>query len=410
MKRRIVSILICVVAGSACFLLGFASGQAKVVNASLLTNEGSVDIEKVVQLYSKTRRPEISFDQYWDVWDMVQEKYVDEDIDDVSLFYSSVAGMVAGLGDPYSVYLPPKETESFISDLNGEFEGIGAEIGIRDELLTVIAPLPESPAEQAGLRPGDQIIRIDGEDAIGLTVETAVVRIRGEKGTSVTLTIARDGEQGLIDISIIRDTITVPTVVYELDKNTNIAYVRVSQFNQDTWSQFDEAVSEIVINNPAGIILDLRSNPGGFLDTSVQVASEWIPEGSIVIQEERNKEPIVFSTVGPHRLAGFPTVVLVNEGSASGSEIVAGALQDHGVAQVVGAQTFGKGSVQDFEILPDGSALKITVAEWLTPNGRHINTVGITPDSVVDPMFSIDTDSVVDYGREHAVALLLKDE
>lgn len=390
--------------GIAAFFVGHTVGQASELQASLLNDDGQVQIEKVINLYSSTRSSNVNFDLYWDVWDMIHAKHVNEDIDDVALFYASIEGMVAGLDDPYSVYFPPTEAKAFADGLSGEFEGIGAEISIKESQLTVIAPLPTSPAEQAGLRSGDQIFAIDGTDTTGITIEEAVNLIRGKKGTEVVLTIRHEDDTTIEDITVVRDTIEVPTVILEQDED--IAYIRISYFNQDTWRDFNKTVLELLADKPSGIILDLRSNPGGFLETSVDVASEWISSGNIVIERERDGVETVFSTRGAHRLSGIPTVVLVDEGSASGSEIVAGALQDAGAATLIGAQTFGKGSVQDFQVLPDGSALKVTIAEWLTPNERAINTVGITPDIVLEEMFEVDGDTIVDLGRNRALDYL----
>jgi len=302
------------------------------------------------------------------------------------------------------VYFPPTEAKEFADGLSGEFEGIGAEISIKDSQLTVIAPLPTSPAERAGVRAGDQIFAIDGTDTTGITIEEAVNLIRGKKGTEVVLTIRHENESAISDVTVIRDTIEVPTILLEVEDD--IAYVRISYFNQDTWRDFNTAVTDILAQNPTGIILDLRSNPGGFLETSVDVASEWVTQGNIVIERERGGVETVFATRGAHRLAGIPTVVLVDEGSASGSEIVAGALQDAGAATIIGSQTFGKGSVQDFQVLPDGSALKVTIAEWLTPNERVINKVGITPDIVLEEMFDVSGDTPIDLGKNRAIEYL----
>jgi carboxyl-terminal processing protease len=331
---------------------------------------------------------------------------VEQPVKDVDLFYGAIEGLVGGLKDPYSVYFPPTEAQEFVKDLAGAFEGIGTEIGIKDEQLIVIAPLSGSPAEKAGLKPGDQIYKINGEEAFGLKVDEAVQKIRGPKGTTVKLTIGREGEDKVLDITIVRDVITVPTVVGE-KKDSQIAYLRVSYFNGETWDQFDKAVKEIKEYGPKGIILDLRSDPGGYLDTAVLVASEWIKDGDIVKEKFNNGEENKYPTVGKHRLAGIKTVVLVDENSASASEIVAGALQDHGLATVLGVKTYGKGSVQDFEVLPDGSALKLTVARWFTPKDRQIEKLGITPDIEMKEMFVKQKDGTYkDVGLEKAIELL----
>lgn len=411
MNKKVVSI-IWIIAIALSFFAGITIGQGLDLHKELLNDDGSVEIRKLIDLYGKTRSPEVSFGQFWDVWDKVKEHHVDQPVDEVAMFYGAIEGMVAGLDDPYSIYMPPAEADEFAKDLAGEFEGIGAEIGIRDDQLTIIAPLPGSPAEQAGLRPGDTVYAIDGEDAARLTIEEAVIRIRGKKGTTVVLSVSHDGFSEIEDVEIIRDTITISTVYHEMRDN-NIAYLRISYFNQDTWSDFDRAVKEILLQSPTAIILDLRSNPGGFLETSVDIASEWVEEGIIVTEGNKDDVRKDFTSRGSHRLHGIPTVVLVDGGSASGSEIVAGALQDHGAATLVGIQTFGKGSVQEFEVLTDGSALKLTVAKWYTPEGREIDKEGIAPDVIVEEMFTEvqnedGSTSFRDVGLEKALEILNK--
>ena len=337
---------------------------------------------------------------------------------DVDLFYGAIQGMVAGLKDQHSVYFPPKDAADFAKDLAGEFEGIGAEIGMKENQLIVVAPLPSSPAEKAGLKSGDKIFAIDGDDTAGITLDKAVRKIRGHKGSSVKLTISHDGFEAVQEVAVERDTITVPTVTWRVeDKKKNISYLRVSYFNQDTWGAFDKAVRDMLKSAPRGVILDLRSNPGGFLETSIDVASEWIREGSIVKERMTRGEAKDHKSRGAHRLAGLPTVVLVDEGTASGSEIVAGALQDYKVATLVGKKTYGKGSVQDFEVLPDGSALKLTIAKWFTPKDRAIDKQGIEPDIALTEMFVKTSDQTatstaaekpMDKGVEKALELLQK--
>ena len=375
-------ILVSIVFGGGYFL-----GIRQNIHDIVLNDEGVVQVDKVIGLYEKTRSDVVDFEQFWRVWKMVKERYVHQPVNDVELFYGSLAGIVSGLNDPHSVYFPPQVAKDFSEGLAGEFGGIGAEIGIRDEQLTVIAPLPETPAERSGLKPGDSIMAINGEETFGLTVEQAVKKIKGEPGTAVVLTITGNGFETLREVSIVREVITIPTVVWE-EKDSDVAYIRISYFNDETWKQFSAAVDEVLTKNPQGIILDLRSNPGGYLETSVAVASEWVDDG-VIVQEvfQKEEEKKVYLTHGAHRLVGLPTVVLVDGGTASGSEIVAGALQDHNKAIVLGQKTFGKGSVQSFEVFPDGSALKLTIATWLTPSGGVIDKEGVEPDSVIDEMF-----------------------
>lgn len=396
------------------FGAGFFFGQVVGIHKEVVSADGEVDIQKVIHLYSKTRSSTADFSKFWELWDTIKNKYVEQPVDEVKLFYGAMQGMVAGLGDPYSVYFPPKEAQEFAKDLAGEFEGIGAEVGLKDEQLTIIAPLPDSPAEQAGLKAGDKVFSIDGTDTFGMTLEEAVGKIRGPGGTEVKLTISSNSLKEAREVKIRRQKINIPTIRWEM-KEKSIAYLRVSYFNQDTWREFDTAVKQILQKKPRGVILDLRSNPGGFLDTSVQVASEWVPDGVIVRERMSGNRTSEHRSVGAHRFVGIPTVVLVDEGTASGSEIVAGALQDYGAAKVIGKKTYGKGSVQDFEVLPDGSALKLTIANWFTPKDRKINGEGVQPDEVITEMFtetsasaSKEGDPAIDNGVKRAIELLKK--
>ncbi len=346
---------------------------------------GKDGFERVLIQTRESAREEVPFSLYWDVWDRLDSKFAGEQPEDTQLFYGSIAGLVAAMGDPYSAFFPPENAEAFIEDLSGSFEGVGAEIGIKDGMLTVIAPLPGSPAERAGVLPGDSIVAVNDEDTYVMSLDEAVNNIRGKRGTAVTLTIRREGVEDLLDIVVTRGIISLQTVTHEMLED-EVGLLKINHFNNETISLLDRSVGSLLSSGAKKIILDLRNNPGGFLETSVQVASEWLPEEKTVVVESKKQESEdrVYSSSGGMRFLGLPTVVLVNEGSASASEILAGALQDHGVATLVGTQTFGKGSVQDFEILQDGSALKLTIAQWLTPKERQIEGVGITPDVLVD--------------------------
>ncbi len=405
-KKKVKLIAIIAVNIILAFAAGYIVASVRGIQNFLLDQNGTVDITKVTDLYQRTRDETVSFDQFWQVWNQVKTKYVNQPADEVSMFYGAIEGMVAGLGDPYSVYLPPKKAEEFTAEISGKFEGIGAELGKKEEQLVVIAPLPKSPAEAAGIKAGDRIFAIDGEPTAGLSVDAAASKIRGKKGTTVTLTLAPEKQDTLAEVKITRDVIVVPTVLFEMKEN-NIAYVRLSVFNRETWPNFDKLIPQILAKSPKGLILDLRSNPGGYLETAVEVASEWIESGPIL--RERFSTDVVqeHPTFGMHRLSQMPTVVLVDGGTASASEIVAGALQDYKKAVVVGQKTFGKGSVQSFDILPDGSALKITIAKWFTPNDRQIHEKGIDPDFIISESSTSSTpNSKEDAALEKALDIL----
>lgn len=323
------------------------------------------------------------FNIFWDAWKVVEDKYNLEPLDYQEMVYGAIEGMVYSLGDPYTVFLDPEESEIFNEDMKGSFSGIGVEIGFRDKLLTVIAPLKDSPGEKAGLLPGDKILKVDGEEIIGMSIDKAVSLIRGEKGTKVLLTIARDGLDELKDIEIIRDTIILKTVEWEVMEN-NIAHIKISQFKEETTFELDNKIGDILAIDPQGIIIDLRNNTGGYVGTVKEIAGRFLDRGEVVFIEDYGDEKSIHKTIGNKRFFDIPIVVLINEGSASASEILAGALRDNMGVKLVGKKTFGKGSVQELKHLKDGSSIKITVAEWLTPNGTVINNNGVEPDFDVE--------------------------
>ncbi len=329
-------------------------------------------------------KKDVNFSLFWQVWNKIQQQYIDRPVAETKLLYGSMSGLVNSLDDPYSVFLPPEPAKEFNDDLQGKLEGIGAEIGIRDNILTVVSPLSDSPAEKAGLKAKDRIVEIDGEETEDMSINQAVAKIRGEKGTQVKLKVFRESINDFKEINITRDVIQIESVEWEMLEN-NLAYIEVTNFNEDTSRRFNEAVENIILQNPKGIILDLRYNPGGYLDKAVDLASYWVDSGEVVVKEEfSDGTKNTYVSVGPTSLKDYPTVVLVNEGSASASEIVAGALQDYDLGYVMGEKTFGKGSVQMLEDLSDGSALKLTVARWLTPQDRQIDVKGIEPDQKVE--------------------------
>lgn len=361
------------------FYSGFAVGEVAGARSVVPAGEGQVVVGDG-QLTGLS--DDVDFGTYWDVWNLVKDSYVHQPVSDQGLFYGSLEGLMESLDDPYSVFFDPATAEEFNQELSGKFFGIGAEIGQKDDVIVVIAPLSGEPAAKAGIMAGDQILAIDGQDTFGFSVNEAVLKIRGEEGTTVTLTVLHPGATETNEITITRAEITVDSVSWEI-RDDGIAVIEVSMFNEDTTALFQQAVQEMLTANVKGVVIDLRNNPGGLLNEAISLASFWIDSQTVVIEKDLEGEH-PFNATGTARLVGLPTVVLVNGGSASASEILAGALQDYKVATVIGEQTFGKGSVQQYYEYEDGSAVKITVAEWLTPLGRSINKVGITPDQIVE--------------------------
>lgn len=364
-------------------VLSFIAGSSRGSSANTGKNDAFTlrGIESRPPVEVKTS---VDFQQFWDVWKLLKTQYYEQPLDERKLFYGALEGLVGSTGDPYTVFFEPKLAEEFSQSLEGRFEGIGAEIGIKNDQLQVVAPLPESPAVKAGLMAGDLILAIDVTSTEGMTVERAVSLIRGKKGTSVTLNIGRVKTKKQFDVSIVRDTIVVKSVRVRPSPKKGIEVIEITNFNSDTSAEFIKAVDQALANDVKGLIIDLRNNPGGFLDKATAVSGEWV--GNQIVVKERRQGVIVdeFHGTGRGKLKEIPTVILVNEGSASASEIVAGALRDYGMATLIGKKTYGKGSVQDYTELENGSAIKITVAEWLTPKGNSINNVGIEPDIEVD--------------------------
>lgn len=327
---------------------------------------------------------QVDFQLFWKTWELLKKDYVKKDeLKEQDMFYGAIRGLVAATGDPYTVFLDPKESKALSEDLAGTFEGIGAEIGIKKERLVIIAPLPDSPAEKAGLRPGDAILAIDGQASLGMSVDEAVSKIRGAKDTVVSLTILHSGQDKTEEIKITRGVITLKSVESKLLDN-GLYLIKVTNFNDDTEALFAQAVEDILAKKPKGVILDLRNNPGGYLETAINMASYWVDGGIVVSEKFGDGRQDDYRARGLAKLKDYPTVVLINQGSASASEIVAGALKDNHKATLVGKQSFGKGSVQILENLDGGAALKVTVAQWLTPAGNNISEKGIAPDQAVE--------------------------
>lgn len=360
---------------------GYERGRISQKQIAPVPVESAVFINK-----DNNRGNDIDFSLFWSVWDLLKEKYVDTDkLDAKKLFYGAINGMMQATGDPYTTFLAPDENKKFGEDISGNFEGIGAELGIKGGILTVVAPLDGAPAEKAGLRAGDKIIKIDGKVAGDMSIDEAVDHIRGKKGTSVTLTIFREGSNDTQDFSIQRGLINVKSVTLKFEEG-NIANIKITRFGDDTAKGFADAIAKVKAQKAKALVIDLRNNPGGYLEGSIDVASKLIPKGKVVVIEENGdkSQKKMFTRAGDVA-SEIETVVLINEGSASASEILAGALkEDRSNVTLVGKKSFGKGSVQEFIEMPQGTAAKITVARWLTPNGEQINEKGISPDKEVD--------------------------
>lgn len=350
---------------------------------------GRLEIErgkfpKIVNKAS-SQNAQVDFSLFWKAWDIVNEKFAGKTIDPVKMLYGAISGMLTSLDDPYTAFMDEEATKKFDEELKGTISGIGAEVGIKNKKLTIIAPIEDSPAAKAGLRPGDIILKIDNKETEGLTLEKAVSLIRGPENTEVTLLIERKSLTEPKEFKIKREVITVKSVKWEI-KNNDIMDIQIVRFGEDTASKVKEAANEAVIKGIKKVIIDLRNDSGGYLDSAINVASEFISEGTIVIEKKDSKESKVFKVLEKGKLTSpdIKIVVLINEGSASASEIVAGALQDHKRGTLIGKKTFGKGSVQEIESLGQGTSLRITVAKWYTPLDRSINDQGLTPDVEVN--------------------------
>lgn len=325
------------------------------------------------------------FQPFWQTWDLIHQNYVEQPVDDVALMRGAINGMMATLKIGRNYYYDPKQLEEETSYLNGkDYTGIGAFVDVDRDYLTVISPIKGSPAEKAGLISGDQIIAIDGVDMTGVPPEEARQKVLGPAGTNVTLTIFREGADKPFDVKITRATIVTPLVEYEM-RPDGIAYIRLNTFGETADQELLKALTEILAKNPKGLIFDLRNNGGGYLDQGVAVASEFLPKDKVVVYEKFGDGTLTSHvSLGNGAATEIPMVALVNEGSASASEIVAGALQDYGRAKLIGTKTFGKGSVQSFIQLGDQQgAVGITIARWLTPNKRFIDHISLTPDILV---------------------------
>lgn len=355
----------------------------------------------------------IDFKLFWDTWDLLSRSYFDKkSIDPNKLFYGAISGMVSALGDPYTVFLPPEQQKSTKEELNGSFDGVGIQLGFnKEKRLVVVTPLIGTPAERSGIKPQDVIVKIDEKNTQNMTLPEAVKLIRGSKGTKVTLTIFREGDADTASFTLTRETIIVKSVEvsYKQTKSQKkVAIIKLSRFGERTKDEWNDAVSDVISKNPQAIILDVRNNPGGFLEGAVFIASEFLEEGTVVLQENSEGERVSFKVNRTGKLTKQPLEVLINKGSASASEIVAGALQDRKRAKLVGEKSFGKGTIQEAQDLEGGTGIHITVAKWLTPSGRWVNdTEGIEPDVKIEEEKKDDVeDQSLDLQLEKALELL----
>lgn len=359
---------------------------ALILSAGFTLGLASADRQGINQAYSQSNAsstPDMA--KFWEAWQLVNKKYLNaSEVTDEQKIQGAIAGLVVALDDPYSEYFQPGEAEEFRDDVDGNFGGIGAELETKDEVLTVVAPLKGSPAEKAGLRAGDQIILVDATSTIGYTPGEAVKIIRGPIGTPVKLTIKREDLSEPKEITIVRQTIQVPTIDWEM--KGDIAYIQLYQFNANATQLFAEAIRGAALKGTRGIVLDLRGNPGGYLEVSTRLASWFLPRGSLIVSQQGRDatDTEAIHANGNSALVRVPTVVLIDEGSASASEILAGALRDQRKIPLVGKQSFGKGIVQEIQNLSDGSLLKLTVAHWVLPSGHTLEGAGLKPDYEVE--------------------------
>lgn len=390
-------------------------------------------IQKVTTLENKEApmgvKNAADFAPFWTAWNTLNEKYVPATstavASDQEKVWGAIEGLTSSVKDPYTVFFPPEEAKMFESEISGNFEGVGMEIGVKDDVLTVIAPLKDTPAERAGIRPGDKILKINDEVSTNLRVDEAVKLIRGKKGTEVTLTLFREGKKEPFDLKVMRDVINTPTLETEVKqgktassdgttetgsglRKDGVFVIRLFSFSATSPRLFRDALREFVETDSNKLLLDLRGNPGGYLEAAVDMASWFLPAGATIVTEDAGAK----GARNVHRSRGYDVfnknlkmVILVNGGSASASEILAGALQQHGIAKLVGTQTFGKGSVQELVKITPDTSLKVTVARWLTPNGTSISLKGITPDVEVK-LSSEDIEKKRDPQMDRAIKML----
>ncbi|HOT25464.1 MAG TPA: S41 family peptidase [Anaerolineaceae bacterium] len=397
------------IAGNALPVRLLPSGQGtQAANTEVPAQQTTAEGAAVCTDYTSSSTPEElkqTFAPFWETWSLLHESFVDQPLDDVALMRGAISGMLAATGDKHTTYMDPTEFEQANASMEGEYEGIGAWVDTTGEYVQIISPMKGSPAEAAGLRANDIVIAVDGEDQTGVPGDLVLKKILGPAGEAVTLTIRR-GEETL-EFTIIRAKITVPVVDYRMLDN-NIAYLALYSFNDQATSQLRAALKELMAQKPAGLIFDLRDNGGGYLSTAIDVVSEFIPSGVVMYEEYGDGTRDAYTAKRGGRATEIPLVVLVNEGTASASEITAGAIQDLGRGKLVGVRTYGKGSVQNWiPLTTEKGGVRITIARWLTPKGTQISDIGLTPDLIVE-MTEEDYAQGRDPQLDAAVQLLLQ--
>ncbi len=397
--------LVIIIIGS--FSGGFLVGQAfPLLNP---TNATTTAITQTNQSFSTSNSEELDvlFEPFWETWNYVLDQYVDQPVDQTLMMRGAIDGMLGSLGDPHTSYMDPEMFRQQNTPLQGEYEGIGAWVDVTGEYVIIISPMPNSPAEEKGLKPDDQVIAVDGEDMTGIEGNLVLRRILGVAGTDVTLTIFRPSTNETIDVTITRQKIEIPSVTGEMLED-NIAYIQLITFGENTHQDLKKILKDLLKEKPDGLILDLRNNGGGYLNTAIDVASEFVSQSPIMYEEFGDGERITYKAKLNGLATEIPLVVLINEGTASASEITAGAIQDFGRGVLVGKTSYGKGSVQNWVTLQnDQGAIRVTIARWLTPNERQINELGLDPDYEIE-ITEEDIENERDTQLEKAIELLLK--
>jgi carboxyl-terminal processing protease len=398
--------LIIIIFGS--FSGGFLVGQAFPLLNQNNSTATTTTLTNSTFSTSSSEELDTLFQPFWETWNYVIDQYVDQPVDQTIMMRGAISGMLESLGDPHTSYMDPEMFRQQNTPLQGEYEGIGAWVDITGDYLIIISPMPNSPAEKQGLKSGDQIIAIDGEDMTGIEGNLVLRRILGKAGTDVTLTIFRPTTNETIDMTITRQKITIPSVTGEMLEN-DIAYIQLINFGEKTHQDLRNILKDLLKQKPVGLILDMRNNGGGYLNTAIDVASEFVSQSPIMYEEFGDGERITYKAKPNGLATEIPLVVLINEGTASASEITAGAIQDYGRGVLVGKTSYGKGSVQNWVTLQnDQGAIRVTIARWLTPNERQINSLGLAPDYEIE-ITEEDIEAERDTQLEKALELLLND-